>query len=76
VLCRYRHSTDNGVGLHYTSGPKAAELARKYTPVVPILADFIARQDTPLTGHAKALILRQLDTATARFAVISQQEGR
>ena len=68
--------TDNGVGLHYTSGPKAAELARKYAPIVPILADFIARADTPLTGRAKALILRQLGTATERFAVISQQEGR
>jgi (p)ppGpp synthase/HD superfamily hydrolase len=68
--------TDNGFGLHYTTGPKAAELARKYTPMVPILADLIARPDTPLTGQANALILRQLNTATERFAAIAQQEGR
>jgi (p)ppGpp synthase/HD superfamily hydrolase len=68
--------TDNGVGLHYTSGAKAAKLARKYAPMVPILADFIARADTPLTSQVKAHILRQLDTATKRFARISQQEGR
>lgn len=68
--------TDNGTGIHYTTGPKAAKLARKYAPMVPILADLIARLDTPLTGQAKALILRQLRTASERFAVISQQEGR
>lgn len=68
--------TDNGVGLHYTSGPKAAKLARKYAPMIPILADFIARPDTPLTCQAKARILRQLDTASERFAAISRQQGR
>ena len=68
--------TDNGVGLHYTAGSKAANLARKYAPMVPILADLIARPDTPLTCQAKARILRQLDTATERFATISRQEGR
>lgn len=68
--------TDNGVGLHYTSGPKAAKLARKYAPMVPILADLIDRPDTPLTDQVKAHILRQLRTASERFAVSSQQEGR
>jgi hypothetical protein len=63
--------TDNGVGLIYTTGPKAAKSARKYAPLVPILADFIARPDTPLTCQAKARILRQLDTARERFAAIA-----
>lgn len=68
--------TDNGVGIHYTTGPKAAKLAHKYAPMVPILADLIARPDTLLAEHVKAHILRQLATASERFAVISQQEGR
>lgn len=68
--------TDNGVGIHYTSGPKAAKLARKYAPIIPIMADLIARLDTPLAEPVKAHILQQLGTASERFAVISQQEGR
>jgi len=72
--------TDNGVGLIYTTGPKAAKLARKYAPLVPVLADLIARQDTPLSCQAKARILRQLDTARERFAAIASAtvppEGR
>lgn len=63
--------TDNGVGLIYTTGPKAARLARKYAPLVPVLADLIARPDTPLTCQAKARILRQLRTAQERFAAIA-----
>jgi (p)ppGpp synthase/HD superfamily hydrolase len=68
--------TDNGVGLHYTSGPKAAKLAPKYALMVPILADLIDRPDTPLAEHVKAHVLRQLGTASQRFSAISQQEGR
>ena len=73
--------TDNGVGLIYTTGPKAAKSARKYTPLVPVLADLIARPDTPLTCQAKARILRQLDSAQQRFAAITSataaaSEGR
>ena len=34
--------TDNGVGLIYTTGPKAVTSARKYAPLVPVLAEFIA----------------------------------
>jgi hypothetical protein len=63
--------TDNGVGLIYTTGPKAAKLARKYAPLVPVLADLIARPDTPLTCQAKARILRQLHSAQERFAAIA-----
>jgi Type IV secretory system Conjugative DNA transfer len=63
--------TDNGVGLIYTTGPKVAKLARKYAPLVPVLADLIARPDTPLTCHVKARILRQLGSAQERFAAIS-----
>ena len=77
---RRRDFTDNGVGLIYTTGPKAAKSARKYTPLVPVLADLIARQDTPLTCQAKARILRQLDSAQERFAAIASAtaapEGR
>jgi hypothetical protein len=39
--------TDNGVGLIYTTGPRAARLARKYAPLVPVLTGLIARPDTP-----------------------------
>ncbi len=63
--------TDNGVGLMYTTGPKAAKLARKYAPLVPTLADLIARPDTPLTCHVKACILRQLHSAEERFAAMT-----
>lgn len=75
--------TDNGVGVIYTTAPKAAKSARKYAPLVPVLADLIARQDTPLSYRAKARILRQLDSARERFAAIASatapqvaQEGR
>ncbi len=63
--------TDNGVGLIYTTGAKATKSARKYAPLVPVLADLIARPDTPLTNQAKARIIRQLDTATKRFDAIT-----
>jgi hypothetical protein len=63
--------TDNGVGLIYTTGPKAVQLAGKYAPLVPVLADLIARPDTPLTCHVKARILRQLHSAQERFAAIA-----
>lgn len=72
--------TDNGVGLIYTTGSKAVKSARKYAPLVPVLADLIARPDTPLTCKAKARILRQLGTAQQRFAAITSAtdapEGR
>ncbi len=64
--------TDNGVGLIHTSGPKAARLARKYAPLVPTLADLIARPDTPLPPPVKARILGQLVKAQERFAAITQ----
>ena len=63
--------TDNGVGIIHTTGPKAVRLARKYAPLVPVLADLIARPDTPLTPHVKIQILGQLRTAQQRFAVIA-----
>lgn len=62
--------TDNGVGVIHTTGPKAVRLARKYAPLVPVLADVIARPDTPLSPHAKERILRQFRTAQERFAAI------
>jgi (p)ppGpp synthase/HD superfamily hydrolase len=63
--------TDNGIGLIYTTGSKAAKSAQKYAPLVPVLADLIARADTPLTSEAKARIFRQLDSANQRFAAIA-----
>ena len=64
--------TDNGVGLIHTSGPKTARLARKYAPLVPVLADLIARPDTPLPAPVKARILGQLLAAQERFAAIAR----
>jgi transcriptional regulator with XRE-family HTH domain len=62
--------TDNGVGLIHTTGHKAVRLARKYAPLVPTLADLIARPDTPLSSQVKARILGQLCAAQERFAAI------
>jgi HD domain len=62
--------TDNGVGLIHTTGPRVGRLADKYAPLVPVLAELIARADTPLGDDAKARILGQLDRAGHRFAAI------
>ena len=64
--------TDNGVGLIHTSGPRAARLARKYAPLVPVLTSLIARPDTPLPPPVKARILGQFVAAQERFAVIAR----
>ena len=71
MLCRHRHSTDNGVGVIHTTGHKAVRLASKYAPLVPVLADLIARPDTPLAPRVKVRILGQLRTAQKRFAAIA-----
>jgi hypothetical protein len=65
--------TDNGVGIHYTTGYKDARLARKYAPIVPILADLIAKPDTPLPCYVKARVLGQLRDAEQRFAAITDR---
>jgi len=65
--------TDNAVGLHYTTGARAARLARKYAPLVPVIQDLIDRTDTPLAADVKNHIRRQLNRAAARCA---QSEGR
>ena len=62
--------TDNGVGLIHTTGPRTETLARKYAPLVPVLAELITRPDTPLGDDVKARILGQLDRAGERFAAI------
>ena len=64
--------TDNGVGIIHTTGPKAVRLARKYAPLVPVLADLIDRPDTPLAAHVKIRILAQLRTAQRRFEAIGR----
>ena len=45
--------TDNGVGLIHTTGPRLDRLASKYAPLVPVLAQLIARADTPLSDDAR-----------------------
>ncbi len=65
--------TDNGVGLVHTTGPKVAELAAKYAPLVPVLRELIARPDTPLSEDVKAHIIGQLDLARQRFAAVRGQ---
>jgi hypothetical protein len=70
VLCRYRHSADNAVGLIHTTGPKLSTLARKYRPLVPVLREFILRPNTPLDSDIKQMITGQLDNAEDRFAAI------
>jgi HD domain len=62
--------TDNGVGLIHTTGPRLDRLASKYAPLVPVLAEFIARTDTPLSDDAKERIIGKLDRARQRFAAI------
>jgi hypothetical protein len=61
---------DNGAGLIHTTGPRLRRLAGKYAPLVPVLADLIARPDTPLDAAAKERILAQLDRAAGRFAAV------
>jgi hypothetical protein len=70
--------TDNGVGLIHTTGPKLAKLASKYTPLVPVLKELIARPDTPLGDEVKTHILSQLGRAQQRFAAIqpAREPGR
>jgi len=65
--------TDNGVGLIHTTGPRLDRLADKYAPLVPVLADLIARPDTPLSDEAKDRILGQLDRARQRFVAINPE---
>jgi len=62
--------TDNAVGLFHTTGPKVANLARKYRPLVPVIRELVLRSDTPLQPSVKGMIARQLDDAEARFSLI------
>jgi hypothetical protein len=67
--------TDNGAGLMHTTGPRLHRLAAKYAPLVPVLAEVIARPDTPLDAAAKERILAQLDRAASRFAAVLPGSG-
>jgi hypothetical protein len=62
--------TDNGVGILYSVGPKVRRAAVKYTPLVPVLRELVARPDTPLADDVKAKIAGQFDLAEQRFAAI------
>ena len=61
------------MGLIHTTGPRVAELAAKYAPLVPVLRELIARPDTPLSEDVKARILGQLDRAQERFTAVLTQ---
>jgi len=67
--------TDNGVGLIHTTGPRLRKLAGKYSPLVPILREFIALPDTPLDAEVRQHILTQLDRAADRFAALAPPPG-
>jgi hypothetical protein len=67
--------TDNGVGLIHTTGPRLQQLAGKYAPLVPVLAELISRPDTPLSDDVKARIAGQLARAQERFTVILPGPG-
>jgi (p)ppGpp synthase/HD superfamily hydrolase len=62
--------TDNGVGLMHSLPVKYQPLATKYRPLVPVLRELIAREDTPLSDPVKAHIRGQLDAAEERFDAI------
>jgi (p)ppGpp synthase/HD superfamily hydrolase len=62
--------TDNAVGLIHTTGPKVTKLAGKYRPLVPVLRELVLRPDTPLQEDVKGMIVRQLDSAESRFALV------
>jgi HD domain len=66
---------DNGAGLIHTTGPRLRTLAGKYAPLVPVLAELIARPDTPLDAAVKEHILAQLDRAAGRFAAVRGGDG-
>ena len=53
-----------------TSGPKAARLARKYPPFVPVRADRVARPDAP-AAPGQGSRPGQLCTAQERFAALT-----
>jgi hypothetical protein len=67
--------TDNGAGLMHITGPRLRRLAGKYAPLVPVLAELIARPDTPLSAAAKARILDQLDRTAGRLAAVRGEEA-
>jgi (p)ppGpp synthase/HD superfamily hydrolase len=67
--------TDNGVGIVHTTGAKVVRLARKYAPLVPVLAELAARADTPLADEVKVRVLSQLDSAARRFEAINTAGG-
>ena len=67
--------TDNGTGLIHTSGPRAVKLAHKYAPLVPVLADLMARPDTPLPPAVRAEIIGQFVKAQQRFAALTGPDG-
>lgn len=55
--------TYNTVGFIHVTGSKLSRLARKYSPLVPVLREPILRPDTPLDADVNTVIATQLDTA-------------
>ena len=60
--------TDNGVGLIHTTGPRLDRLASKYAPLVPVLAQLIARADTPLSDGTSSASSTALGSVSRRSA--------
>jgi (p)ppGpp synthase/HD superfamily hydrolase len=69
-VLKFSDFTDNGVGIHYTTGPKVRRAAVKYGPLVPALRELLHRPDTPLVDEVKAHVDSQFDLAEQRFAAI------
>jgi hypothetical protein len=74
-LIKISDFTDNGVGVIHTTGQKAARLASKYAPLVPVLAELVALPDTPLSPEVKMHVLHQLRAAQERFAAIASDDS-
>jgi hypothetical protein len=51
--------TDNAVRVIHLTGPKLSRLARKCSPLVPVLPELILRPDTPLDADVKTMIAAQ-----------------
>jgi hypothetical protein len=61
--------TGKAIRVIHLTRPKLS-LARKYSPLVPVLRELILRPDTPLDAGVTTMITAQLETAHGRFAAM------
>lgn len=59
------------MGVIHTTGPKAVRLARKYAPPVAVLADLVARSDTPLSPRAAYTRWESQSVTTMRIGALA-----